>query len=178
MSNPGLHWRSGAITRCWPSPPAPATCCWPGSGRAAPTPLGAPLTSCVKLWDGCATAGPRDNSRCGPTAASTPTPSSRSAASWMSVSPSPFGSTPACGTSSRPYPSRTGRRSPCILTLVMEPGAADRHPLGHDRPSSSEVRRAPYMQSPNSCLGQSSPYRARTGQHSRRRYRWKENRDT
>ena len=30
---------------------------------------------------GCATPGPKDNSRCGPTAASTPTPSSRSAAS-------------------------------------------------------------------------------------------------
>ena len=49
---------------------------------------------------------------------------------------------------------------------------------GSRRPSSSEGRRAPYMQSPNSCLGQSSPYRARTGQRSRRRYRWKENRDT
>ena len=127
---------------------------------------------------GCATAGPQDNSPCGPTAASTPTPLSRSAASWMSASPSPYASTKACGSSSRPYPRRTGRRSPCILTLAMEPGAADRHPLGHDRPSSSEGRRAPYMQSPNSCLGQSSPYRARTGQRSRRRYRWKENRDT
>ena len=26
MSNPGLHRPAGAITRCWPSPPAPATC--------------------------------------------------------------------------------------------------------------------------------------------------------
>ena len=26
----------------------------------------------------------------------------------------------------------------------MEPSAADRHSLGHDRPSSSEGRRAPY----------------------------------
>ena len=67
---------------------------------------------------------------------------------------------------------------PCILTLAMEPSAADRHTLGHDRPSSSEGRRAPYKQSPNSCLGQSSPYRARTGQRSRRRYRWKRTRDT
>ena len=71
-----------------------------------------------------------------------------------------------------------GRRYPCILTLAMEPSAADRHTLGHDRPSSSEGRRAPYKQSPNSCLGQSSPYRARTGQRSRRRYRWKRTRDT
>ena len=30
-----------AITRCWPSPPAPATCCWPGCARAAPTARGA-----------------------------------------------------------------------------------------------------------------------------------------
>ncbi len=39
------------------------------------------------------------------------------------------------------------------------------------RPSSSKGRRAPYKQSPNSCLGQSSPYRARTGRRSHRRYR-------
>ena len=109
---------------------------------------------------------------------SMPMPSSPSAARWMSAIPSPSANTKACAISSRRYPRRTGRPSPCILTLAMEPGAADRHPLGHDRPSSSEGRRAPYMQSPNSCLGQSSPYRARTGQRSRRRYRWKENRDT
>ena len=84
----------------------------------------------------------------------------------------------ACAISSRRYPSRTGRPSPCILTLAMEPSAADRHSLGHDRPSSSEGRRAPYKQSPNGCLGQSSPYRARTGRRSHRRYRWKRNRDT
>ena len=34
----------------------------------------------VRRWDGCATPGPRDNSRCGPTAASIPTPWSPSAA--------------------------------------------------------------------------------------------------
>ena len=44
--------------------------------RAGPTPLGVPPTSCVRRWGGCATPGPGDNSRCGPTAASTPTPSS------------------------------------------------------------------------------------------------------
>ena len=49
-------------------------------GRAGLTLLGAPPTSCARRWDGCAAPGPRDNSRCGPTAASTPTPSSRSAA--------------------------------------------------------------------------------------------------
>ena len=59
---------------------------------------------------GCATAGPGDNSRCGPTAASMPTPWSRSAAQWRSASPSPSASTPACGISSRPYPRGTGRR--------------------------------------------------------------------
>ena len=35
----------GAITRCWPWPLAPATCCWPGCVRAGPTPLGVPPTS-------------------------------------------------------------------------------------------------------------------------------------
>ena len=35
---------SRAITRCWPSPLAPATCCWPGCGRAGPTPPAAPPT--------------------------------------------------------------------------------------------------------------------------------------
>ena len=68
--------------------------------------------SCVRRWGGCATPGPGDNSRCGPTAASTPTPSSPPAAGWMSASPSPSASTPACAISSRPYPSRTGRPSP------------------------------------------------------------------
>ena len=45
-----------------------------------------------------ATEGPGDNSRCGPTAASMPTPWSRSATRCMSASPSPSASTPACGT--------------------------------------------------------------------------------
>ena len=40
--------------------------------------------------------GARDNSRCGPTVASMPTPWSRSAARWMSACPSPSSSTPAC----------------------------------------------------------------------------------
>ena len=41
---------------------------------AGPTPPVAPPTSCVRRWGGCATAEPGDNSRCGPTAASIPTP--------------------------------------------------------------------------------------------------------
>ena len=41
-------------------------------------------------------------------------------------------------------PETAGRPSPCILSLSMEPSAADRHSLGHDRPSSGEGRRAPY----------------------------------
>ena len=45
--------------------------------------------------------GARANSRCGPTAASIPTPRSPSAAGWMSASPSPSASAPACGISSR-----------------------------------------------------------------------------
>ena len=55
-----------------------------------PTPPAALPTSCVKRWGGCATAEPGANSRCGPTAASIPTPWSPSAAGWMSASPSPI----------------------------------------------------------------------------------------
>ena len=40
----------------------------------------------------------------GPTAASTPVPSSPPAVRWMSATPSPSASTKACATSSRPYP--------------------------------------------------------------------------
>ena len=58
---------------------------------------GAPPTSCVKRWAGCAMVGLQDNSRCGPTAASMPTPWSSSAARWMSASPSPSANTPASG---------------------------------------------------------------------------------
>ena len=77
-------------------------------GRAN-TPV-APRTSCVKRWGECATAGLGDNSRCGPTAASIPTPWSPSAAGWMSASPSPSASTKACTISSRRYPKMPGRR--------------------------------------------------------------------
>ena len=86
----------------------PATCCCPGCAKAGPTPPAAPPTSCVRRWVGCATAGPAGNSRCGPTAASIPTPWSPSAASWTCASPSPSASTRACAISSRPYPRRTG----------------------------------------------------------------------
>ena len=60
--------------------------------------LAAPPTSCVRRWGGCATAEPADNSRCGPTAASTPTLLFPPAGKWMSASPSPSASTKACGT--------------------------------------------------------------------------------
>ena len=69
-----------------------------GCARAGPTPLVAPPTSCVKRWGGCATEGPAGNSRCGPTAASTPIAWYPSAASWTCDSPSPSASTKACGT--------------------------------------------------------------------------------
>ena len=70
----------------------------PACARAGPTPLVAPPTSCVKRWGGCATEGPAGNSRCGPTAASTPIAWYPSAASWTCASPSPSASTKACGT--------------------------------------------------------------------------------
>ena len=79
---------------------------------AGPTPPAAPPTSCARRWAGCATPGPADNSRCGPTAASTLMAWYPSAARWMSASPSPSASTPSCAGSSRPYPRRTGRPSP------------------------------------------------------------------
>ena len=47
---------------------------------------------------GCAMLGPGDSSRCGPTAASMPTPWSRSAGRWMFASPSPSANTSACVT--------------------------------------------------------------------------------
>ena len=77
----------GAITRCWPWPPEPAT--WMGlrEGRAN-TARG----SAHFLARPGALAGPGDNSRCGPTAASIPTPLSPSAVRWMSASPSPSAS--------------------------------------------------------------------------------------
>ena len=60
----------------------------------------------------CATVEPGDNSRCGPTAASIPTPWSPSAAGWMSATPSPSANTKACAISSRRYPRRIGRPYP------------------------------------------------------------------
>ena len=84
----------------------------PGCARAAPTLFGAPPTSCGRPWDGCAMLGPRGNSRCGPTAASTPTPWSPSVARRRSASPSPSARVPACAISLKPYPRRTGHPSP------------------------------------------------------------------
>ena len=52
-------------------------------------------TSCGRRWVGYATPEPGDNSRCGPTAASTPMPWCPPAANWMSASPSPSANTPA-----------------------------------------------------------------------------------
>ena len=63
-----------------------------------PTPPAAPPTSSVRRWGGCATAGLQHSSRCGPTAASMATLSFPPAGKWMSASPSPSASTPACGT--------------------------------------------------------------------------------
>ena len=54
--------------------------------------------------------GARGQLTVGPTAASIPTPWSPSAAGWMSASPSPSASAPACTISSRRYPKMPGRR--------------------------------------------------------------------
>ena len=69
-------------------------------------------TSCGRRWRECATPVPRERSRCGPTAASMPTPSLPSVARWMYASPSPSDSTPDCAISSRPYQRRTGHPYP------------------------------------------------------------------
>ena len=71
------------------------------------------------------------NSRCGPTAASIPTPWSPSAAGWMSASPSPSASAPACGISSRRYPKMPGRR---FLTGWTAPPMWPRPPTPRSRP--------------------------------------------
>ena len=71
------------------------------------------------------------NSRCGPTAASIPTPWSPSAAGWMSASPSPSASAPACGISPRRYPKMPGRR---FLTAWTAPPMWPRPPTPRSRP--------------------------------------------
>ena len=46
---------NAGLILCWPSPPEPTTCCWPGCARAGPTPPpAAPPTSCGKRRGGCA----------------------------------------------------------------------------------------------------------------------------
>ena len=62
---------SGAITRCWPSPPVQVKCSWHGCAGVGPTPLAAQHTSCVRPWRECVTQGPQDNSPSAPTAAAT-----------------------------------------------------------------------------------------------------------
>ena len=99
-------------------------------GRANTPPAALP-TSCVKRWGGCATAELGANSRCGPTAASIPTPWSPSAAGWMSASPSPSASAPACGISSRRYQRRTGLPFPTGWTA---PPMWPRPPTPRSRP--------------------------------------------
>ena len=101
---------------------------------------------------------PPGHSRCGPTAASTPTPWSPSAARWTYASPSPSASTRACATSSKPYPRRNGRPYPCILTLAMEPSAADRHTLDleADHRRHAEIENA--IRDPASSAGQALKY--------------------
>ena len=134
---PRLHRCAGLSTRCWPSPPEPETCCWPGCARTAPTLPAALPTSCVKRWGGCATPGPGANSRRGPTAASTLIAWYPSAARWMSASPSPSASTKACTMSSRPYLKMPGRRFPTGWTA---PTMWQRPPISHSRVSPTPRR--------------------------------------
>ena len=118
-----------------------------GCARAAPTPLGAPPTSCGRRWVGSATLGPPDHSPCGPTAASMPTPWSPSAAIRTSASQSPSASTRACAARSTPYPRRTGRPS----------HIGWRAPLTWPRPRMYPSRASPTPQPCGSSYAGSSP---------------------
>ena len=99
-----------------------------GPGQHPPA---APPTSCGRRWDGCATPGPTDDSRYGPTAGSTLMAWYPSAARWMSASPSPSASTKACTISSRRYPKMPGRR---FLTGWTVPPMWPRPPAPPSRP--------------------------------------------
>ena len=88
------------------------------AARGRPTPPAAPPTSCGRRWDGCATPGPTDDSRYGPTAGSTLMAWYPSAARWMSASPSPSASTRACPISSRRYQRMPGLPFPTGWTAT------------------------------------------------------------
>ena len=64
------------------------------TGRVMGCMVGVPPISCGRRWAGCVMPGPGVNSRCGPTADSTPIPSSPTAAGWVSASPSPWPARP------------------------------------------------------------------------------------
>ena len=81
--------------------------------------------------------GPAGSSRCGPTAASMATLSSPPVVRWMSASPSPSASTPACGTSSRRYRRRTGLPFPTGWTA---PPMLPRRLTPRSRPSRTPRR--------------------------------------
>ena len=102
-ARPRLHGQEGLTDWPWHRRRADGPAC----ARAGPTPLGVPPTSCVRRW-GCAH---RRGLWCtvGPTAASTPTPSSPPAAGWMSHC-SPSARVLACAVEA--IPDRTGRPSP------------------------------------------------------------------
>ena len=94
----GLHrhpWLSPAAGHCrrhWRRTDGPAA-----RGRRANTTRGAAHFLRETVGRVRYTPGPADDSRCGPTAASTLIAWYPSAAGWMSVSPSPSASTKACG---------------------------------------------------------------------------------
>ena len=112
--------------------------------EAGPTPPAAPPTSCGRRWDGCATPGPTDDSRYGPTAGSTLMAWYPSAARWMSASPSPSASTKACTISSRRYPKMPGCR---FLTGWTVP------PMWPRPPSLSQKSLLPCLQQSGATTG-------------------------
>ena len=117
--------------------------------------------------DGCATPGPTDDSRYGPTAGSTLMAWYPSAARWMSASPSPSASTRACAISSRRYqrmpglPFPTGWTAPpmwpACTPFQSEPDAA---PV---RLIVRRVKRVPSWPSSTAITASSPTEDARTG---------------
>ena len=94
----------------------------------------APPTSCVRWWAGCATEGPGGNSRCAPTAASTPTPWCPPAERRMSATPSPSASTP-------PAQSHRGHTRRCLDADSLLDGRRRRCGRDHLHPIPKRARR-------------------------------------
>ena len=134
---PRLHRSARGYTRYWPSPPAPATCCWPAcarelAGQHRPRTL---PTSCVKRWGGCATCGARGQLTVrADSGFYTHAVSRRLPPDECPLLHRHPPDAPACGISSRRYPKMPGRR---LLTGWTAPPMWPRPPY---TPFQAEMR--------------------------------------